>query len=90
MACDTNSKGEVAGSPVACSGRKSQVIPDTQITHKPKGGKNMCSVGDVTNVDVSRLTPDEYECMDCNNKFKGLGKRVTCPSCRSSNVKKID
>jgi len=50
----------------------------------------MCSVGDVTNVDVSRLTPNEYECLDCNNKFKGLGRRVTCPSCRSSNVKKLN
>jgi Zn finger protein HypA/HybF involved in hydrogenase expression len=49
----------------------------------------MCSVGDVTSVDVASLTPSEYECMDCNNKFKGLGRRVKCPTCKSGNVKKI-
>lgn len=49
----------------------------------------MCSVGDVTGIDVNTLKPDEYECMDCHNTFKGIGKRVTCPSCRSSDVKKI-
>jgi len=49
----------------------------------------MCSVGDVTSIDVTTLAPGEYECMDCNNKFKGIGKKVTCPSCKSSNVKKV-
>ena len=50
----------------------------------------MCSVGDVTAIDVKTLTANEYECMDCGNKFKGIGKKVTCPSCKSSNVKKIN
>ncbi len=50
----------------------------------------MCSVGDVTAIDVKTLTTNEYECMDCGNKFKGIGKKVTCPSCKSSNVRKIN
>jgi len=47
----------------------------------------MCSVGDVTGIDMETLAPDEYECMDCHKKFRGIGKHVTCPSCKSSNVK---
>ena len=35
----------------------------------------MCSVGDVTGIDVNTLKPDEYECMDCHNTFNGM--RIT-------------
>jgi len=48
----------------------------------------MCYVCDAT-VDVDSLTSRKYECIDCHNIFKGIGKRVKCPSCRSSNVEKI-
>ena len=51
--------------------------------------KYMCSVGDVVGIDVKTLSTSEYECLDCNNKFKGIGKRVKCPTCKSSNVRKI-
>ena len=27
-----------------------------------------------------------YNCKDCGNSFKGLGKKVVCPSCQSDNV----
>ena len=50
----------------------------------------MCSVGDVVGIDVKTLSSSEYECLDCNNKFKGIGKRVKCPACKSGNVKKIN
>ncbi len=51
--------------------------------------KYMCSVGDVVGIDVQTLSTSEYECLDCNNKFKGIGKKVKCPTCKSSNVHKI-
>ena len=28
----------------------------------------------------------KYKCLDCGNDFKGLGKKVICPSCQSENV----
>ena len=28
----------------------------------------------------------KYKCLDCGNDFKGLGKKVICPSCQSDNV----
>ena len=47
----------------------------------------MCSVGDAFGVDVAdELNAKEYICKDCENKFKGIGKNVICPACRSSNV----
>ena len=47
----------------------------------------MCSVGDAFGVDVEEtLNPKEYTCKDCKNNFKGIGKNVLCPACRSSNV----
>ena len=50
--------------------------------------KKMCMVGDMPEFDVEELEMDlkEYVCMDCENKFKGLGKSVICPACKSSNI----
>ena len=28
----------------------------------------------------------DIDCKDCGNSFKGLGKKVVCPSCQSDNV----
>jgi predicted Zn-ribbon and HTH transcriptional regulator len=33
-----------------------------------------------------KLPVKAYACKDCGNKFKGIGKNVTCPSCQSKNV----
>jgi Zn finger protein HypA/HybF involved in hydrogenase expression len=47
----------------------------------------MCSVGDAFAVDTAdELNPKEYICKDCKNIFKGIGNKVICPACRSSNV----
>jgi DNA-directed RNA polymerase subunit RPC12/RpoP len=51
----------------------------------------MCFADTSVNVE---LEPDEmeiaqYRCMDCKTNFKGLGKKIKCPSCESANVKKI-
>jgi predicted Zn-ribbon and HTH transcriptional regulator len=47
----------------------------------------MCSVGDAFDLDMEEKLPVKaYACKDCGNKFKGIGKNVTCPSCQSKNV----
>ena len=33
-----------------------------------------------------KLKTKKYKCLDCGNDFKGLGKKVICPSCQSDNV----
>ncbi len=50
----------------------------------------MCLVDSSTSIDIeSSEMGTEYRCMDCDTKFRGLGKRISCPSCQSNNVKKI-
>lgn len=50
----------------------------------------MCSVGDLGDVNLEDNLPvKEYVCNDCNNKFKGIGKKVKCPACQSDNVREI-
>ncbi len=50
----------------------------------------MCTVGGGPDIGaIEGLATKEYECQDCKNKFKGMGRRVSCPSCRSKNVKQI-
>ncbi|HET8685289.1 MAG TPA: hypothetical protein VFM18_01345 [Methanosarcina sp.] len=47
----------------------------------------MCSVGDSFDIDMEgKLPVKDYVCKDCGNRFKGIGKNVTCPSCQSKNV----
>jgi Zn finger protein HypA/HybF involved in hydrogenase expression len=48
--------------------------------------KNMCSVGDAFNIEISALNAKFYKCGECNNEFRGVGKKVTCPSCHSTKV----
>jgi Zn finger protein HypA/HybF involved in hydrogenase expression len=45
-------------------------------------------VGDMPELNIENMEMDlkEYFCMDCENKFKGLGKSVICPACKSSNI----
>ncbi len=49
----------------------------------------MCMVGDPAEFEVTdTLEVKEYICNDCENKFKGLGKRIVCPACKSENVRR--
>ncbi|MCX9012854.1 MAG: hypothetical protein OIN66_17270 [Candidatus Methanoperedens sp.] len=50
----------------------------------------MCLVDSSTSIDIdSADLGTRYICLDCNTKFRGIGKKVKCPSCESVNVKKI-
>lgn len=45
----------------------------------------MCSVGDVMKMECDDvLSAKFYKCADCGNEFKGIGKKVICPSCNSN------
>lgn len=47
----------------------------------------MCSVGDTFgSIEIPGFEAKLYKCADCGNEFKGLGKKVLCPSCSSGNV----
>lgn len=50
----------------------------------------MCFADSSVNIDLDpdQLTVVDYVCMECKNKFKGIGKKVSCPACRSTNVEK--
>ncbi len=50
--------------------------------------KIMCSVADMPEFDIEKIEMDlkEYVCLDCENKFKGIGNSVICPACKSNNV----
>ncbi|MGL4670002.1 MAG: hypothetical protein ACRCVG_05345 [Methanobacteriaceae archaeon] len=51
----------------------------------------MCSVGGpMADLKIKNLKTKKYRCLDCNNEFKGLGKRVVCPSCQSDNVESLE
>ncbi len=51
----------------------------------------MCFADTSVSVDIDPddITAIHYRCMDCKTSFKGLGKKIRCPSCQSTNVKKI-
>ncbi|VVB87255.1 Uncharacterised protein [uncultured archaeon] len=52
--------------------------------------KNMCSVGDTFGtIELPGLESKYYKCSDCNNEFKGVGKKITCPSCHSKNLSQM-
>lgn len=53
-------------------------------------GDFMCTVGGpMADVKMKKLKTKRYKCLDCGNDFKGLGKRVICPSCQSDNVEEV-
>ncbi len=51
----------------------------------------MCFVDSSASVEIEEgaVIGVQYKCMDCDSRFKALGKKVSCPSCESTNVKKI-
>ncbi len=50
----------------------------------------MCFIDSSVNVDIdpSQITGVQYVCRECGNKFKGLGKNISCSACGSSDVEK--
>lgn len=51
----------------------------------------MCFADSSVSVEIEEgnLVMEEYQCIECNSSFRGIGKRVRCPSCDSTNVKKV-
>lgn len=50
----------------------------------------MCFAESSVSVEIEEgdLVFSQFSCTDCGNKFRGVGKKVKCPTCESSNVKK--
>jgi Zn finger protein HypA/HybF involved in hydrogenase expression len=44
----------------------------------------------MADIKMKKLKTKRYRCLDCENDFKGIGKRVVCPSCQSENVEELD
>ena len=50
----------------------------------------MCSVGGpMADIKMKELKTKRYRCQDCDNEFKGMGRRIVCPSCQSDNVEEL-
>ncbi len=50
----------------------------------------MCTVGGGPDIgEIESIAAKDYECEECKNKFKAMGRRVRCPSCKSKNVKQV-
>ncbi len=43
--------------------------------------------GPIVDIDINNLKTKKYRCLNCGNKFKGLGKKIICPSCQNNNIK---
>lgn len=58
--------------------------------YKNLNGDIMCTVGGpMADIKMKKLKTKRYKCMDCGNEFKGIGKKVICPSCQSDNVEEL-
>ena len=54
-----------------------------------KGGDILCLADSSTNIDIDSIEIGEkYQCINCNTKFRGIGKKVRCPTCDSNQIKK--
>ena len=51
----------------------------------------MCFADSSVSVEIEEgnLIMEEYQCMECSFSFRGIGKKVRCPSCDSAKVKKV-
>jgi cytochrome c-type biogenesis protein CcmH/NrfF len=51
----------------------------------------MCFADSSVNVEIEEgdLVTEQYKCIDCNSRFRGIGKKIRCPACQSANVTKI-
>ncbi len=43
----------------------------------------------MADIKMKKLKTKKYRCLDCENEFRGIGKRVVCPSCQSENVEEL-
>ena len=51
----------------------------------------MCTTGGMPgDIELSEIEFKRYKCKDCDSKFKGAGKKPTCPSCGCEDVELID
>lgn len=49
----------------------------------------MCMADSSINVDIDSVEVGEkYRCINCNTKFRGIGKKIRCPTCDSMQVEK--
>jgi len=50
--------------------------------------ENMCTVGGPVDIDIppERLKTKNYRCRECDEKFKGVGRKPVCPSCQSEDI----
>lgn len=48
----------------------------------------MCFAESSVSVEIEEgdLVLNQYECNDCGSKFRGVGKKMKCPTCESSKV----
>ncbi|HEX7575643.1 MAG TPA: hypothetical protein VF360_04630 [Candidatus Methanoperedens sp.] len=51
----------------------------------------MCFADSSVSVEIEEgnLVMEEYQCTECSSSFRGIGKKVRCPSCDSAKVKKV-
>lgn len=50
----------------------------------------MCMTDSSINIDIdSSDLGEEYQCINCNTKFRGIGKNLHCPSCDSMQIKRL-
>ncbi len=51
----------------------------------------MCFAESSVSVEIEEgdLVMEQYKCMDCKTQFRGIGKKMRCPSCQSANVTKV-
>ncbi len=51
----------------------------------------MCFAESSVSVEIEEgdLVMEQYKCIDCNSRFRGVGKKMRCPSCQSANVEKV-
>jgi hypothetical protein len=57
---------------------------------KERGEGAMCTVGGGPDIgNIESLAAKDFECLDCKNKFKAMGRKAMCPSCKSRNVKPV-
>ena len=51
----------------------------------------MCTTGGMpADIELAEIKFKRYKCKECDNKFKGAGKKPMCPSCGSEDVELIE
>ncbi len=50
----------------------------------------MCSTGGpMGDLNLKQLKTKKYKCKSCGNEFKGIGKKVICPNCKSEDTESL-